>query len=94
MKFVSLVVAVIMMSFSASAQTTRDASKESAVAQVQQKKNGKAKSSKSKIGTAVNTDVITLRDEKSHKAKWTFEEMLKRRMEIDAEKGERVLRKE
>jgi|GEM_PF-6683641 len=95
MKFVSLVLTVMLISFGASAQTTRNASEKSAIAQAQKKtKFQKAKSSRTKAAAAKNSEVTTLTDERTYKAKWTFEEMLKRRMEIDAEKGERGLRKE
>jgi hypothetical protein len=88
MKFVSLVVAAMIISFGADAQTTRGAAEKSAVAHKQQKpKGGKVKPSRKKSTTAATNEVITLTDEKAHKAKWTFEEMLKRRLEIDAEEG-------
>ena len=94
MKFVSLVIAAMMFSFSASAQTTDSAAgKKTEVKTQQKKKGGKAKSG-TKVAAQKNSDVTTLTDERTYKAKWTFEEMLKRRMEIDAEKGERGLKKE
>jgi len=89
MKIVSLVITAMILSLSAPAQTTGKSAQKRTVAKVQQKtKARKAKSLKLKTA-AENAEVITLNDEKSHKAKWTFEEMLKRRLEIDAEDGER-----
>lgn len=85
----------MILSFSAAAQTTGNAAEKRTVAKIQQKTKGqKVKSSGSKPAVAENRDVTTLRDEKAYKAKWTFEEMLKRRLEIDAEDGERQKRKE
>ena len=87
MKFVSLLITAMILSMSAPAQTTGKSVKKTAVAKVQQKKSKKATSLKFKPVNAGNAETITLNDEKAHKAKWTFEEMLKRRLEIDAEDG-------
>ena len=90
MKFVTLAVMAIMISFGAASQTTRTAPQKSAVTQVQQKKKvQKAKSSKTKLSASKKGDVTTLTDEKAYKAKWSFEQMLLRRLEIDAEESER-----
>lgn len=90
MKFVSLVIIATIFSFGASAQTAVDVTeKENSVAKVQQKKKtAKAKASRTKRW-AKGGETTTLSDERSYKAKWTFEQMLKRRMEIDAEDGEK-----
>jgi len=93
MKFVTLIVAMIV-SLSAAAQTTRRATEKS-TAHGQQKTSGrKAKLSRAKASAAATDEVITLTDEKAHKAKWTFEEMLKRRLQIDAEEGAALQQKE
>ncbi|HEV7330228.1 MAG TPA: hypothetical protein VGN63_04250 [Flavisolibacter sp.] len=90
MKFVSLVILTMMISVGAAAQTTGDATPKKPVANVQQKgKDGKAKPAAAKDGT-----VTTLRDEKAYQAKWTFEEMLMRRLEIGAEEAQSKQRKE
>jgi hypothetical protein len=90
MKFVTLVIIAMTISFGAPAQTSGTAAQKRTVAKTQQKtKGGKAKSSGSKAAAAKNGDATTLSDEKSYKAKWTFEQMLMRRLEIDAEAGER-----
>ncbi|GAA4728507.1 hypothetical protein [Flavisolibacter ginsenosidimutans] len=87
MKFVTLVVAAMIVSFSASSQTTHRAAPKSTVQKQQKTKSGKAKPSRTKSSAAKTDEAITLTDEKAHKAKWTFEEMLKRRLQIDAEDG-------
>lgn len=95
MKFVSLVIAAVMLSFSADAQSAPDAAEKRTVGNTQQKpKSQKAKFRKAKSTAAKNVDVVTLTDERAYKAKWTFEEMLKRRLEIDAEDGKKQQRKE
>lgn len=83
MKFVTLVVAAMIISFSASSQTTRGAAHKSTATHSQQKSQ-KVKSARSKSSAAKTDETITLTDEKAHKAAWTFEELLKRRLEIDA----------
>jgi hypothetical protein len=89
MKFVSLVIIATIFSFGASAQTAADVTEKNTVAKVQQKKKtAKAKASRTKRW-AKGGETTTLSDERSYKAKWTFEQMLKRRMEIDAEDGEK-----
>ena len=86
MKFVTLVVIGILISFGASAQTTDSKAENRTATQKQQKTKGKkAKQAKTKVLAPKNVDVVTLTDEKAHKAKWTFEEMLRRRLEVDAE---------
>ena len=88
MKLVSVLVVTMFLSFGAAAQTTSKATPKRTVAKTHQKqKIKKAKTIKLKT-KAENTDVTTLVDEKAHKAKWSFDEMLKRRLEIDAEEGE------
>lgn len=89
MKFVSLVIIATIFSFGASAQIVAGVTEKNTVAKVQQKKKtAKAKTSRSKRWTK-GGETTTLSDERSYKAKWTFEQMLKRRMEIDAEDGEK-----
>jgi hypothetical protein len=95
MKFVTLIAATLIFSASASAQTTRAAAKKSTAAHTQLKtRRGKAKSSRTKSTAAATGEVITLTDEKAHKAAWTFEEMLKRRLEIDTAEGVTVQQNE
>jgi hypothetical protein len=95
MKFVTLVMAAMIISFSCAAQTTGDAAQKRTAAKIQQKTKGqKAKPSGSKAAATKKVDVTTLTDEKAYKAKWTFETMLMRRMEIDAEAAQRQQRKE
>ncbi len=90
MKFVSLVIVVLMISCSAAAQTTRHAAEKGGVVKTQQKlKSGKAKTARTKGSPAKNGDVVTLTDETSNKAKQSFEQLLMRRLEVDAEEGER-----
>lgn len=82
-------IAAMILSFSAAAQTTGDEAGKRTAGKTQQKQKAqKAKSSRKK-SSAKNNGVTTLSDEKTYKAKWTFEQMLMRRMEIDAEEGER-----
>lgn len=91
MKLVSLVATCMFISFSAAAQTSSKAANKSSVAHVQKKaKVAKSKSSTTKVAGAKNVDVTTLTDEKSYKAKWTFEQMLQRRLEVDAEDAEKA----
>lgn len=88
MKFVTLMVTALVLSLSTAAQNTPEASPRKTVTQKQQKKKSpQAKSSRAKAPSAKNTAVTVLVDEKSHNAKWSFEQMLARRMEIDAEDG-------
>ena len=94
MKFVTLVMAAMIISFSCAAQTTGNAAQKRTAAKIQKKTKSQKAKSGSKAATAVNADVITLTDEKAYKAKWTFETMLMRRMEIDAEAAQRQQRKE
>lgn len=90
MKFVSLVVVAVMFSMGAFAQTTPAAAKKRTATNTQQTaKERKAKPSETKARAAKHDEVTRLTDEKAHKAKWTFEQMLQRRLEIDAEEGER-----
>lgn len=94
MKFVSLVVISMIFSIAASAQNAPVATEKRTAAQNHQKiKVKKARSVKKKTPVAKGEDVITLNDEKSYKAKWTFEEMLKRRLEVDAAENERKRKK-
>ena len=86
MKFVSLVIAAMILALGADAQTANGKTEKTTVVKQQKKTKGKkAKSSRTKSTALKNSELIQLTDEKSYKAKWTFEEMLKRRLEIDAE---------
>jgi hypothetical protein len=80
----------MIISFSAGAQSTGNATK-SRVVKIQQKTK-KQKKGPPQLKGAANTDLTTLQDEKAHKAKWTFEEMLQRRLEIEAEEGQKARR--
>jgi hypothetical protein len=93
MKFVSLMITGLFITFSAAAQTTDTSTvQKTTVANVQPPTKGKkAKAARAKA--AADTTVTILADEKSYKAKWSFEQMLQRRLEIDAEEGERVQQK-
>ena len=85
MKFVTLILIGMMISFSATAQSTSNTAEKTATQKQQKTKGKKAKPAKTKVLALKNVDVVTLTDEKAHKAKWTFEEMLRRRLEVDAE---------
>ena len=87
MKFVTLALAAMIVSFTASAQTSRNATAKSTAHNGQKTKSGKVKSPGTTSSAAKNDEAITLTDEKAHKAKWTFEELLKRRLEIDAKES-------
>ena len=89
MKLVTLAIVAMFISFSAPAQTGSKELQKRTVQKIQQKKKSKTAKFDRPKATAQNTDVTTLTDERAHKAKWSFEEMLKRRLEIDAEEGER-----
>lgn len=93
MKFVSLLIIVSMISFGASAQTASDTAENSKVVKTQKKAKKQKALLKKKLRSAKNSDVTTLSDEKAYKAKWTFESMLMRRLEIDAAEGERKRQK-
>ena len=94
MKFVTLVMAAMIISFGAAAQATGDPAQKRTVAKVQQKTKGQKAKSRSKAAAGKNVGVTTLTDERAHKAKWTFEQMLMRRMEIDAEDAQRQQKKQ
>jgi hypothetical protein len=93
MKFVSLMITGLFITFSAAAQTTDSSTaKKTTVANVQPPAKGKkAKAARAKA--AADTTITTLVDVRTYKAKWSFEQMLQRRLEIDAEEGERVQQK-
>jgi hypothetical protein len=92
MKFVNLMITGLFLSFSAAAQTTDSAAQKTTVANVQPPaKSKKAKAARAKA--TADTTVYTLVDVRTYKAKWSFEQMLQRRLEIDAEEGERVQQK-
>ena len=85
----------MIISFGAPAQTTGHTAQKRTVVKTQQKtKKQKTKTSETKAAAAEGVDITTLKDEKAHKAKRSFEEMLRRRLEVDAEEGERQQRKE
>lgn len=86
MKFVTLVISTIIFSATASAQTTQSAKKSTAHSQ-QKIKLHKPKSSPATRALAKKDETITLTDEKSYRAKWSFEEMLLRAVEVDAARG-------
>ncbi len=81
---VSLVIMATIVSFSASAQTTDGRAKKRAVAKIQQK----ATIRQVKTPTAETGGITVLYDEKAYKAKRSFEEMLTRRLAVDAEEAE------
>jgi uncharacterized protein YxeA len=87
MKTVSLVVTAMMLFIGAAAQTIRSAAPKRTVAHLQQKtKKHKVKLSATTASAGKNGEVVTLWDETAYKAKAGFEEMLMRRLEIDAER--------
>jgi hypothetical protein len=94
MKFVTLVISAMIISFNAAAQTTGHAAQKRTAAKVQQKAQGRKAKSFTPKATAEDADVTTLKDERAYKAKWSFEEILKRRQEIDAENGAGKLTKQ
>jgi len=95
MKFVSLVIAAMILSLGADAQTANGKTEKTTIVKQQKKTKGKTvKSSRTKSTALKNSELIQLTDEKSYTAKWTFEEMLKRRLEIDAEDVETVTQNE
>ena len=89
MKTVNLIVTVMMLSFGAAAQTTPSAAPKRTVAPPQKKtKDPKVKRSGTIVGTVENTAITTLTGEKSDKAKGSFEQVLLRRLEIDAARAD------
>ena len=91
MKFVSLVVSAMILSVGASAQPSDRAAKKEPVAKTAPKaKKQKPKLQGKKSAADQTADVITLTDEKAYQAKSSFERMLLRRIEVDAEEGERA----
>lgn len=95
MKFVSLMIAAMFLTLGADAQSANGKTVKTTVVKQQKKTKGKkVKSSHTKSTALKDSELIQLTDEKSYKAKWTFEEMLKRRLEIDAEDVETVTQNE
>ncbi len=91
MKFVSLVITTLVLTLGADAQTVTDKRERTTV--VKQQKNTKGKkagSSRTKSTAAKGTERIQLTDERSYRAKWTFEEMLNRYLEMNAKDAEAV----
>lgn len=91
MKFVSLVVTAILLSLGASAQEAGSAAEKEPVIKTEKKtRKQKAKLSDKKGLAPKEAHVITLTDEKAYQAKSSFEQILLRRIEVDAEVSARA----